>query len=78
MTYFQYIARNQKQINDLIRKGKLSCMLVGHLAIYCYYDNYKRQGNTHGDAIFYAAEEFRVCIMTVYRVIKEMEEEGWD
>ena len=75
MTWYEHIARNPKEIERYINNGKLSCMLVGHLAIYNHYDIYKRQGYTCGDAVFYAAEDFKVCIMTVYRVIKEMEAE---
>ena len=74
MTRFQYINDNLDQVKTEVKMGLVSITVLSHYAIYSRYDYYRKLGNYVGFSVFYTSEDFKILEQTVYKVIKEMEE----
>lgn len=74
MTRFQYINDNLDQVKTEVKMGLVSITVLSHYAIYSRYDYYRKLGNYVGFSVFYTSEDFKIHEQTVYKVIKEMEE----
>ena len=75
MTKFQYISENFLTIKKEVKMGLISPTVLAHYAIYSRYDYYRKLGNYYKRSILYIVDDFRINKRTVYRIIKEMEED---
>jgi len=75
MIRFQYINENIINIKKDIRAGILPSSLLRYYAIYSRLDYYKKLSNSITKAVFLTSEDFKVSERTIFRIIKNMEEE---
>lgn len=75
MTKFQYINENFESIKKEVKMGLVSTSTFSHYFIYSRYDYFRRLNKFNGISILLTADSCRICEMTVYRIIKEMESE---
>ncbi len=75
MTRFQYINKNIDKIKEEIKLGLISTTILNHFIIYSKYDYYRKLGNYVGFSVLFTSEDLKVDERTVFRVIKNMEEE---
>jgi len=75
MIKFQYINENIKQIKEQVKTGLISTTILSHYAIYSRYDYYRRNKHSKRDAVFFIVDDFELSERTIYRIIKNMNEE---
>jgi len=75
MTKFQYINTNIDRIKNEYHMGLIRISTLDHYVIYSRYDYYRRINDYNGVSVLLTADNCKVCEMTVYRIIKEMEED---
>lgn len=75
MTVYTYINENIDRIKADIRAGLMPCSILRHWEIYSRFDLFKRMDNNVVSSVFYTSEATKTCERTVYRIIKQMENE---
>jgi len=72
MTFYQYINNNIDRIRTEIKMGLIPPSILRHWEIYSRYDLHRKMGASVTASVEFTSEEMRVCVNSVYQIIKRM------
>jgi hypothetical protein len=75
MKRFEYINSHIDTIRKEIKIGLMPTSILRHYAIYSRFDYYRKLKYYVGISVFYTSEDMEISETTIYKVIKNMEEE---
>lgn len=75
MTRFRYIEENINRIKEEVKLGFVSTCVLKHYEVYSKFDYYRGKGYNVRMSVLFAGDDFKVEERTIFRIIKNMEEE---
>jgi len=75
MSRFEYINLHLDTIRKEVKIGLISPTILAHYSIYSRFDYYRKSGEYVGVSVFFTNQDMKVSEKTIYKIIKNMQEE---